>query len=614
MTRGLVRRRATSGRACHAMRALLALTLIALALPGMARAELRTIQGYIPMSDGVTLAYQVVLPDPALWGDGPYPTLLDYSGYGPGRAVNYDMDDLYVSLGYALAGVNMRGSGCSGGVFDYFEPRQALDGAEAIDWLATQPWSTGRVAMIGKSYPGITQLFVAAMQPKHLVGIVPGHVFGDLYRDVPFPGGIMNEVFAGGWSLAVQPAGAAPQIPQGIAAGDQECAENQIDHAPNARWNPLVQAVEHQYDDEMFRERSPYEFVDRIEVPVLLVESWQDEQVGSRAANLAERFNPEIPWRLVASNGDHNEYWGPTVQNEVLRFLTYHLKQKIPSADDDGVMTYADALANYVAEPHVRVEWEKGSDRVPRFVSRFDAYPPTEAESVRVFLRGGGRIDTAAPVADAPTTYAYVPGVGTHNQIWSASPPQGTTASFTTPALSEDLAVVGTGSVDLWMISSAPDTDIEVMLTEVRPDGQEVYVQRGWLRASHRALDASRSTDVRPYQTHRLEDVAPLMSRQPALLRVELFPMAHVFRAGSALRITVEAPAVASGLWGFTALPLPAQNTILHTARHASSIALPAVRGLEVNRSFPDCPTLRNQPCRANPVAVPEGSLNPYAP
>ena len=73
-----------------------------------------TTQGYIPMSDGVTLAYQVVLPDPAVYGDGPYPTLFDYSGYGPGRTVNYNLDERFGSLGYAIAGVNIRGTGLLG--------------------------------------------------------------------------------------------------------------------------------------------------------------------------------------------------------------------------------------------------------------------------------------------------------------------------------------------------------------------------------------------------------------------------------------------------------------------------------------------------------------------
>ena len=103
----------------------LALALAAIAITCSTAAAATTDQGYIPMSDGVTLAYQVVTPDPDKFGPGPYPTVLDYSGYGPGRTVNYDLDKHFVDRGYALAGVNIRGTGCSGGKFDYFEERQA---------------------------------------------------------------------------------------------------------------------------------------------------------------------------------------------------------------------------------------------------------------------------------------------------------------------------------------------------------------------------------------------------------------------------------------------------------------------------------------------------------
>src|SRR3954467_9708520 len=231
----------------------LALLLAAAVTGGSASAATKLTQGYIPMDDGVTLAYQVITPDPDKFGPRPPPTVLDDSGYGAGRTVNCDLDKHFVDRGYALAGVNVRGTGCSGGKFDYFEEREAVDGKEAIEWLTRQPWSNGRLAMVNKSYPGITQLFVAAQHPKGLVAITPGHVFGDLYRDVPFPGGILNETFAGGWSLAVQPSGSAPQIASGVVAGDQTCTANQAQHAENARYNPFVQAFEHLYDDELFR-------------------------------------------------------------------------------------------------------------------------------------------------------------------------------------------------------------------------------------------------------------------------------------------------------------------------------------------------------------------------
>jgi putative CocE/NonD family hydrolase len=568
------------------MRTLLACALTLLATAGTAAAAPVTTQGYIPMDDGVTLAYQVMTPDPETFGPGPYPTVLDYSGYGPGRTVNYELDKHFVDRGYALAGVNIRGTGCSGGKFDYFEPRQSVDGKQAIEWLTAQPWSNGRLAMVNKSYPGITQLFVGAQRPKGLVAIVPAHVFGDLYRDVPFPGGIMNETFSAGWSLAVQPSGSAPQIPEGIAAGDQTCAANQLEHAENPRYNPFVQAFEHLYDDELFRERSPYEFADRIEVPTLLVGAWQDEQVGSRGVSLVERFAPDTDWRLLASNGTHGEYYTDSTFSVVKAFVDHYLR-----GDDNG----------FEDNPRVMVQWEK-SDGVPAFSTGHDSYPPSDARVERLYLHADGALRSEKPAEPGAVSYAYTPGAGTHNQVWTTTPPDGTVAVFTTPPLERDLAWLGTGSVDLKLSSTAPDTDLEVLVSQVRPDGQEVYVQRGWLRASHRAEDPERSTAVRPYQTHLLDDVQPLTPGEVVDARVELFPTGQVFRRGSSLRISVEAPTLFSGLWGFAGLPVPAVNTI---AIGESSIALPVIDGFEAPTPEPSCAALDNQPCRENALPVP---------
>jgi predicted acyl esterase len=174
--------------------------------------------------------------------------------------------------------------------------------------------------------------------------------------------------------------------------------------------------------------------------------------------------------------------------------------------------------------------------------------------------------------------------------------------AYTTEPLAEDLVVAGPASLDLWLSSTATDTDIQATLTEVRPDGQETYVQRGWLRASHRAEDPERSTEVRPYQTHLQADAAPLTPGEVVDARVELFPTGQVFRKGSSLRVYVEAPTLFSGLWGFVSLPVPAVNTIV---TGESSIALPLIDGFEAPTPEPSCAALDNQPCRDNPFPVP---------
>jgi dipeptidyl aminopeptidase/acylaminoacyl peptidase len=122
--------------------------------------------GYLTTRDGTKLAINVQLPGPA--GQGPYPTLVEYSGYGYANPAGAEssISQIATLLGYAVVDVNMRGTGCSGGAFDYFEPLQGLDGYDVIETAARQPWALHHKAgMMGISYGGISQLFVAATGP-----------------------------------------------------------------------------------------------------------------------------------------------------------------------------------------------------------------------------------------------------------------------------------------------------------------------------------------------------------------------------------------------------------------------------------------------------------------
>jgi predicted acyl esterase len=153
--------------------------------------------------------------------------------------------------------------------------------------------------------------------------------------------------------------------------------------------------------------------------------------------------------------------------------------------------------------------------------------------------------------------------------------------------------------VDLWLKSTAPDTDLQVTLTEVRPDGQEVYVQNGWLRASNRAL-APNATELRP--THPLTQAAveTLPTGKYVEARVEVFPFGHVFRKGSRIRVIVDAPGASRPTWGFDAFPKIGNqvNTIGWGGDTLSRIVLPVVPGVKVAAGLPACPGLRAQPCR----------------
>ena len=151
--------------------------------------------------------------------------------------------------GYAYIGVNLRGTGCSDGTFDFFQPQEGRDGASVIEWIIQQPWSNGRVGMIGKSYPGITQLFVAEEQPPGLVAITPGHFFGDAYRDVARPGGIMNKGFATLWSFIGRPSYEVQDGPGEIARRRPAVHQRRHRRVPRSAKNPFVQLLQHPWDD-----------------------------------------------------------------------------------------------------------------------------------------------------------------------------------------------------------------------------------------------------------------------------------------------------------------------------------------------------------------------------
>jgi hypothetical protein len=359
------------------------------------------------------------------------------------------------------------------------------------------------------------------------------------------------------------------------------------------------------------------------------------------------------PWRAVLMNGSHGAYYGPTSKSEIFRFLSYYLKKQVPDGDPcQGSIQQATAC--YQAEPRVTILNDVDEERADQqgktetMVQHFPTWPVVTGQGEKWYLHSGGQLSKTPPgAAEPPTSYTYLPGIGTNSygtkkefqsripgddvDFWQERPPAGTVATFTTPTFTQDALYTGNGSVDLTLSSTAPDTDLEVMLTELRPDGHggwlEQYVQKGWLRASHRKEDPAQSTPLRPYQTHQATDVEPLVPGAATKMRVEMFPFSQVVRAGRKLRLTIEAPSVKPELWGFSALPGGAQNTIYTQLNNASSISLPLVP-LPAGTTFPaerDCldrgdagsgfeRPITNQPCRADNAPADPGPDVPEVP
>jgi predicted acyl esterase len=140
-----------------------------------------------------------------------------------------------------------------------------------------------------------------------------------------------------------------------------------------------------------------------------------------------------------------------------------------------------------------------------------------------------------------------------------------------------------------------------VTLSEVRPDGNETYVQSGWLRASHRKLNPALSTALDAFPTHLKSDSQRLPAGAFALVRVPIFPVAHAFRAGSKIRVTITATGGDRPRWEFATVDKGnARNTVSLGGARASSLVLPVIAGASAQGTpLPGATALRGEPNRS---------------
>ncbi len=576
-----------------------------------------TENGYLTLSDGTRLRYHMEKVAAA----PPGPVLMQYDGYDAGTGSYFSnipaVKARLMRRGYTILGVSVRGTGCSSGAFSLFDPQRALDGAEAVEWAAGHAWSDGNVGMIGYSYPGIMQLFVAAQRPPHLRAIAPSNVIFDLYRDVGSPGGIPNGAFASLFTVQQEAPGLLA-TGEALDQGDPECAAN---HARNrlAYESFVAEALMSPYIDGPFRwrERSPATTAAAIDVPVLSINYWQDEQTGSRIGGLLEKDGlPEVlgvgrkgrnnrTW-TVWSNGNHDLTWDHPLHSEMLiAFYEHYLR----GVDNGWERTPPIQLLHELSASASEPAWITTHGKLPK---------PAPAT---LYLREAGTLRGEPPAVDETAdSYAYpvmssvtnpLPGeTDVFHQLWRMPAPAVGRLVWTTPALAEDVQLLGSASVDLWLRSTATDTDVQVTLTEVRPDGQEMYVARGWLRASNRALDPARSTPTRPFHRFTEGAAAELAAGEATLMRVEVFPFAHRFRAGSAMRLIVDAPVGTTGDWGAYFNPGPARNEILHDRAHPSRLVIGVLKDDQERPPARPCGEMANQPCRESIAPVPPGRIS----
>jgi uncharacterized protein len=614
----------------------------------------------------------------------PYPTLIEYSGYGYANPAGPENGIAVLAnlMGFAVVDVNMRGTGCSGGAYDFFEQMQNLDGYDVIETIAHQPWVLGnKVGMLGISYGAISQLFTAQTQPAGLEAIAPLSTI-DATATTLYPGGMLNTGFAVAWAEQRQQ-NAEPASPghgqawatKRIEEGDQTCAANQALHGEAANLMEKIRSNS-TYNPAVADPLDPVTFVKKINVPTFMACQWEDEQTGGHCADLAQHFTgTERKW-FTFTNGAHVDSLDPYTYNRLYDFLELYVAHQAPIVNAAVVHaaapviyqeamglpktdivtlpadpiqlqpTYESALAAFEALPEIRVLFDNGAgtsptasttagDPYPGFEQSFARFPIPGTKAQSWYFGPAGTL-SQQPTAEGLDSYTsdanvvpltdYGANTGSGGLWGNASewqwnwvqPPAGSAVSYVSAPLTSNTTAIGGGAVHLWVKSSTPDVDLQATVSEVRPDGNETFVQNGWIRASERKLAVGshnmfkqKPTLLQPIPTFATSDVEPMPANEFVPVVIPLYFEGHAYRAGSRIRVTISAPNGTQPVWSFSQTQpagTTATESIAFSPSMPSSLILPIVPGVSVPTGLPACPSLRNEPCRAYQSFVNNGS------
>jgi uncharacterized protein len=512
---------------------------------------------WIPLSDGCRLGARIWLPEDA--EQNPVPAILEYIPYRKNdhtAARDAARHAYFAGHGYGCLRVDMRGTGDSDGILmDEYLAQEQDDGLEILAWIASQPWCTGDVGMIGISWGGFNGLQIAARRPSELRAVISVMSTDDRYSDdVHYMGGCMlADDGQLSWASSMLAFNARPPDPAVVGERWREMWLNRMERTP-----PYIEAwVGHQRRDDFWKHGSVCESFDAIQCPVYMVGGWAD---GYRDAILrflagysGSRKGLIGPWgHEYPEEGPLGPAFG--FLQECLRWWDYWLK-----GVDTGVMD----------EPMLRAwmqEWVEPrpqyDERPGRWVAE-EAWPSPRIETRSLSLNAGG-IDEGSP-DEVVLSLTGTLRAGQDAGDWCsfgrfADEPSdqrmedGASLTFTSAPLEEPLEILGSPKVALTLAADQPRAMIAVRLCDVSPTGSSLLVTRNLLNLAHR-------------DGH--EDLAPLEPGARYTVSIPLHSIAHTFPAGHRMRI-----GVSPDYWPW-AWPSPAPATLTVFAGGGSSMQLP---------------------------------------
>lgn len=550
------------------------------------------------MDDGIKLAATLTFPSETGQAPAPgrFPVVLAMTPYGrddPAGCSCGNPPD-FALRGFVFAAVDVRGTGGSQGNLDknYFSPREAKDGYDLVEYLGTQPWSTGKVGMTGGSYVGIVQYKTAEQDPPHLAAIAPDEALADIYNDAYAPGGIVSLSFDAQY-LGVQggPGLLTPNTDPSMLAGTITAKEEQATGRPVA-----LDYLENPFDDAFYRIRSPITEVTKINVPVFVEDGWRDAfEAGNIRMFQALESRHGVPAYLNVGPCTHKGCGGvfaPTdnppnqdnVEAQEIEFdQKYLLGMSVP--EPPPVRLYDQQADQYIDTTN----WPPPPTKFQREYLDKGTLSPT-GTGVGTISSANPRSATARYITDPAAgfsmsmdeqgTVAASPYVPTDQRLEQE---QGLT--WRTPPLAHAATLLGPIALRLVAASSATNTDWFAKIADVSPSGAEAIVAEGQLRASLRAL-APGSTPEEPLEA--LDSPQPITPHRFYDYEIAIAPTGYTFAKGDKLQIRLTSNNLPNGLPGtadldpsdpaalFTPLP-PAINTVRFGGRDGTFLLVPVL-------------------------------------
>jgi predicted acyl esterase len=496
----------------------------------------------IVMDDGLRLDADVFAPI----ADGQCPVILTYGVYAKGLAYqdgyphqwkkmvadhpeilegssnayqNWEVTDpeRWIPHGYVVIRVDSRGAGWSPGFMDCNSPREIDDLYQCIEWAGTQPWSNGKVGLLGISYYASNQWRVAGLRPPHLAAIIPWEGQNDRYRDSGYHGGILSQ-FQERWAKhqvaniqygmgarAKKNPITGESVAGPVTLSDGELAKNRVNVYDELKKHPLC--------DEWHVSRSAD--LARVRVPLLSCANWGGQGIHPRG-NFNGFVEASSKQKWLEAHGDSHwslfsSAYGLDLQK---RFFDHFLK----GVDNGWEQTPPVTL-------NVRHPGEK-------FVRRSEQEWPLARTQWTKFYLDPVNLRLSPTPGAAPGKIEY-PAMG-----------DGLTFSM---KMATETEITGPMAAKLFVASSTTDADLFLIVRVFDPQGTEVTfmgstdpntpIANGWLRASHRRLDAARTLPYRPYHPH--DRVQPLTPGDVYECDVEIVASCIVVPPGWTLALTV---------------------------------------------------------------------------